>query len=264
MEVPSPFERRLAGAIVKSVFLRDRRGGPWQPPAELPATPLTFEGNTGASLAGLWFAAERPRGAVVLAHPDRRYAKHWFVKEGWVAFLLENGYDVLTFDLTGYGESRGPATYFHEDIVAAARVAQRWSGGFPVHVIGVSMGAFAACNASPRLDFVRSLVLESPYPSFNAWYAKGPGLAAMRAFDAIFPRTSAAIQADRNVAAAQPKRVLVAWSDADEVTRPALSEAIARAAPAERTETFRHASAPHLKLFEDPEYRRAILRTLAG
>ena len=55
----------------------------------------------------------------------------------------------ITFDFTGYGESRGPATYYHEDLLAAARFAEHWAGGFPVHVVGVSMGAFAAANASP-------------------------------------------------------------------------------------------------------------------
>lgn len=257
MEAPSILERRLAGAFVKTAFLRDRRGGPWTP--DLPHTPVSFEGNTGARLAGHWFAAEKPRGAVVLAHPDRRYGKHWFVKEGYVPFLLENGYDVLTFDFTGYGESRGPATYYHEDVLAAARLAEHWGGRLPVHVVGVSMGAFAAANASPRLDFVRSLVLESPYPSFNAWYGKGPMLHAMRAFDAAFPRTSAAIQADRNIARAAPKRVLVAWSPRDEVTPPHLSERIADAAPhAERLQV----DAPHLGFLQDARYREALLSVL--
>ena len=200
--LPSPLERRLAGALVKTAFLRDRRGGPWEPPAHLAHEKVTFEGNTGARLAGRWFPAERPRGAVVLAHPDRRYGQHWFVKEGWVEFLPRAGYDVLTFDFVGYGGSRGPATYYHEDVHAAARLAYDWAGGFPVHVVGVSMGAFAVANASPRLDFVESIVLESPYPSFNAWYGKGPGRWAMEAFDLLFPRSSRSIQAEANVARA--------------------------------------------------------------
>jgi pimeloyl-ACP methyl ester carboxylesterase len=262
MEAPSRTERRLAGLVVRSLFLRDRRGGPWTPPPHLPHTPLTFEGNTGARLSGHWFPAEKPRGAVVLAHPDRRYAKHWFVKEGYVDFLLANGYDALTFDFTAYGESHGPATYYHEDVLAAARLARDWSGGFPVHVLGVSMGAFAAANASPRLDFVKTLVLESPYPSFNAWYGKGAGLAAMRAFDAMFPRSSAAIQAGRNVGRAAPKKILVAYAPADDVTPAHLSRQVAEAAPSGRTEVV-EVDAPHLGFLGDARYRNAVLRALA-
>lgn len=256
-------ERRMAGALVQTLWLRDRRGGPWTPPAHLKNVPVTFEGNTGAKLSGLWFPVERPRGAVVLAHPDRRYAKHWFVKEGYVDLLTQEGYEVLTFDFTGYGESRGPATYYHEDVLGAARFARHWAGGLPVHVVGVSMGAFAVANASPRLDFARSIVLESPYTSFGEWYGKGPGRYAMQAFGALFPRTSRAIEADRNIVHAAAQRVLVAWSDADEVTRPQLSQAIADAAPPERTERLVLAGAAHLRFLERPEYREALLRTLS-
>lgn len=259
MEAPTILERRVAGAFVKAAFLRDRRGGPWVP--ELPHTHVAFEGNTGARLVGHWFAAKDARGAVVLAHPDRRYGKHWFVKEGYVSFLLEHGFDALTFDFVGYGESRGPATYYHEDILAAARLAEHWGGRLPVHVLGVSMGAFAAANASPRLDFVRSLVLESPYPSFNAWYGQGPMLHAMRLFDRVFPRTAAAIQADRNIARAAPARVLVAYSPEDTVTPPVLSERVAAALP--RAQVMK-VDAPHLGFLQDERYRAALLATLSG
>jgi len=254
-------ERRLAGALVQTIWLRDRRGGPWLPPAHLKHTPVTFEGNTGAKVAGHWFAAEKPRGAVVLAHPDKRYAKHWFVKEGYVELLLAEGYDVLTFDFTGYGESRGPATYYHEDLLAAARFADHWAGGFPVHVVGVSMGAFAAANASPRLDFVRSMVLEAPYPSFNAWYSKGASYHAMQLFDSLFPATGRSIKADKNFAKAAPQRILVAYSPKDEVTPPDLSRQVAGANPKART---LEVDAPHLGFLQDPAYKRALLETLAA
>lgn len=261
MEPPSPLERRVVGALVKTAFLRGRRRAPPPPPDHLPSRDVTFEGNTGARIAGRWFPAERPKGAVVLAHPDKRLAKDWFVKAGWVDFLHQNGYDALTFDFPGYGASRGPATYYHEDVLAAARFAEAWSGRLPVHVVGVSMGAFAAANASPRLTWVKSLVLESPYPSFNAWYAGKPEARVMDAFDKAFPRSSRAIQADRNIAHAAPRRVLVALAEEDEVTPPALSEAVARALP--RAEVVRVKGARHLELFERaPEYREAVLRTL--
>ncbi|HVM46257.1 MAG TPA: alpha/beta fold hydrolase [Candidatus Thermoplasmatota archaeon] len=254
-------ERRLAGALVQTIFVRDRRGGPWLPPPHLAHRPVTFEGNTGARISGTWFPAQRPRGAVVLAHPDKRYASHWFVKEGYVELLLSEGYDVLTFDFVGYGESRGPATYYHEDVLAAARFAQHWAGGFPVHVLGVSMGAFAAANASPKLDFVRSMVLESPYPSFNAWYGRGPALYTMKLFDAMFPRTSRSIQADRNLARAAPERILVAYSPRDDVTPPELSKQVAAVNP---RATLHEVDAPHLGFLQDKRYVDALLATLSS
>lgn len=254
-------ERRLTGAFIQTLWLRGRRGGPWHPPAHLKATPVRFEGNTGARIAGLWFNATRPRGAVVLAHPDKRYAKHWFVKEGYVDLLLSEGYDVLTFDFTGYGESRGSATYYHEDLIAAARFAHHWAGGYPVHILGVSMGAFAAANASPKLDFVRSMILEAPYPSFNAWYQRGLGYHAMQAFDTLFPKSARAIKADHHFARAAPEKLLVAYSPSDDVTPPDLSKRVAAANPKART---LEVDAPHLGFLGDAKYREAVLATLAG
>lgn len=245
------------------MFIRNRRGKAWAVPARLAHEPIEFEGNTGARVAGRWFPAERSRGVVVLAHPDKRYAQHWFVDAGWVDFLHAAAYDVLTFDFPGYGNSHGVATYYHEDLLAAARLAQRWAGGLPVHVVGVSMGAFVAANASPHLDFVDGLVLESPYPSFNAWYSSGPYRWAMELFDLAFPRSAAMIQAPANLARAATKRVLIAWPAEDEVTPPALSHQVAQAAPPQRARTLEIPRARHLEPFAtSPEYRAAVLETL--
>lgn len=253
------------GALVKTAFLRGRRRAPPPAPAHLPSREVTFEGNTGATLAGRWFPAERPRGVVVLAHPDKRLAQAWFAKVGWVDFLHRHDYDVLTFDFPGYGASRGPATYYHEDVLAAARLAEEWSGRLPVHVVGVSMGAFATANAAHRMPRVTSIVLESPYPSFNAWYASGVERRIMDAFDLAFPRSSRAIQADRNIAHAAVKRILMCVAEEDEVTRPALSDAVAVAAPPERTTVLRVPKARHLEPFEvSAEYREAVLRAFEG
>ena len=82
----------------------------------------------------------------------------------------------------------------------------------------------------------------------------------MSLFDLAFPRSSAAIQGARNIARAEPKRILVAYSDGDAVTPPALSEQVAAAAPQERTSVVHLKDAAHLELLESSEYRQALLR----
>lgn len=258
-KAPSELERRIVGGVVRTAFLRNRRAGPW--PVAIPHREVRFAGNAGADLAGRWFPHERPRGAVVLAHPDRRYGQHWFVREGWVEWLLGHRLEVLTFDFPGYGGSRGGSTYFHDDVEAAARFAQRWAGGLPVHVIGLSMGAFAAANASPRLGFVEGLVLESPYPNFASWYGPGAKARFQAAFERAFPASGAQIQADRNLARAAPKRVLVAAAGEDRVTPARLSRAVADAAP--RATYLELPGLDHFEPFPKSDaYRRAILDTL--
>lgn len=257
-------ERRLVGRAVRGAFLRGREGKPRAVPEHLRHRAVRFEGNTGADVRGTWFPHEAPRGAVVLVHPDRRYASHWFIREGWVDALHANGFETLVFDLPGYGESRGGSTYFHEDVEAAARFAQHWGGGLPVHVVGSSLGAFAAANASPRLDFVHSLILESPYPSFHDWYAGARWeRLAMRAFDAAFPTTGALLHADRNLARAAVRgRILVAAPALDEVTPAALSKRVADANP--RAEWLAVEGARHLEPFRvSARYRAAVLDALS-
>lgn len=234
-------------------------------PDWLPHERVRFSGNTGAQLAGRWFPAANPRGVVVLAHPDRRYGQHWFVMIGWVDFLHDAGFAVLTFDFPGYGESRGGATYFMEDIVGAARWAHERAPALPLHVLGVSMGAFAAANAAPRLDFVDGLVLESPYPTFNEWYGAGVGRVAMNLFDRAFPRTSALLQAQKHLARAGAKRILVVAAGQDDVTPPRLTRALVGAAPPERTRFLEVEASRHLQPFVDsPAYRAAVLETFLG
>lgn len=272
-------ERRVVGATVRLLFDRDRNGGPWNVPSHLPHETVTFEGNTGAHLAGRYFHRDRAhatgdvpsRGVVVLVHPDRRYGQHWFVREAWIDFLIAAGFEVLTFDLTGYGASRGPASYYHEDVAAAARFAARWSGGLPVHVIGISIGAFATSNAAPLLQGVESLTLESPYPSFRDWYVHGPGTLAQRALGAAssrfmslaFRRSAAAILPANNLPRAQPRRILIAASPDDQVTPEHLSRRTADLCPSDRTRYIAVPGAPHLGLLgHSADYRQTLLENL--
>lgn len=257
---PGPIERKVVGTLVRAVFWGDRRGKPWPVPAHLVHEAVQFPGNSGATLAGRYFPHPAPKGVVVLAHPDRRYGAHWFVKEGWVEWLLRHGYEVLVFDFAPFGASRGGSTFLHDDILGAVAFARRWSHGQPIHLIGLSIGAFAACNASPHLE-VESLVLESPYPTFNAWYGRGWAKWAMEFFDRAFPRTREAIQAHRNIGKARARRILIAAAPQDAVTPVRLSRAVFDAAPA-RARWLEVPGAAHLGLFGDASYRAAILATL--
>lgn len=268
LPLPGPTERRIVGAFVRATLFRRRKANGWTVPAHLTHQTLRFEGNSGAELAGRHFPHAAPRGIVVLAHPDRRYGQHWFVKTGWIEWLLSHGFACLTFDFTNYGHSRGGSTYLFEDLAAACRLAKELQPTTPVHVVGLSLGAFSAANASPLLPFVESMVLESPYPSFNSWYegdGHALGKAAMRLFDRTWPRTAALIQADRRIAGAAAQRILVAGSRSDAVTAIALTRRVAAGAPAGRSEVFEADGVEHLGLFEAvPAYRDAVLATLTG
>jgi pimeloyl-ACP methyl ester carboxylesterase len=269
---PSAFEKRVVGALVKAVFFRGRRGGPWEPPLLLDVAEVRFRGNSGARLHGWHVRHPIPRGMVVLAHPDRRYGKQWFAREGWLAWLHEQGFDALCFDFPVYGESGGGSTYLHDDVAAACRLARDLRPGLPVHLVGLSIGAFAALNAAPTLDFLDGLVLESPYPTFDAWYGGGEvGKATGRAkghgtanslLGRLFPKTYRRIDAGANAPNARARRILVAGTRSDAVTPIALTRQVAGALPPDRTRRLELDAVPHLGLFQRAEYRQAILDTL--
>jgi len=258
---PGATEKRVVGTLVKGLFLRGRRGREWPAPPE--TQPVSFRGNSGARLAALHLPTPEARGLVVLAHPDRRYGKHWFVREGWLPWLASNGYAALTFDFAAYGQSRGGSTYFHDDVLAAVEQARGLHPGLPLHVVGLSIGAFAVANASPRLD-AESLVLESPYPTFADWYGEAGGTLLPRvnaAMAKVWPRTARRIDAGRNIASARAKRILVAATPEDRVTPLPLSRRVADAAPPERTTWLEVRGGAHLELFRSPAYRTALLQT---
>lgn len=271
------WERRVAGWLGRHVWLRNRGGGPWPVPDHLTYDAVSFEGNTGAALSGRYFHLDRatergartldalgladPRGVVVCVHPDRRYASHWFVKEGWVDWLTRHGFEVLVFDLPFYGRTDGKAHYYPEDVLAAVGFARRWGGDLPIYVVGVSMGAFAVANASPWLGGVEGAVLESPFSTFADWYDRGLGRVGSKLCEWLFPRSMRLWRADVNIRQATPRRILVAASRDDRVTDAALSRRVARLAPADRTEYVEFDGAAHLELFQNKRYRRAILET---
>lgn len=265
---PGPLERRLVGSFVRATLFRRRHSKPRAVPPHLQHEELRFIGNSGAKLVGRFFSQPAPAGVVVLAHPDRRYAQHWFVKTGWIDWLLANGYSVLTFDFTNYGGSHGGSTYLFEDLIAASHLAREKQPGTPVHVIGLSLGAFSAANAGPELDFVESMVLESPYPSFNSWYEGDGhriGKGAMKLFDKLWPRTARLIQADQRIGQAHAKRILVAASRSDEVTGSELSRRVFLGAKPGMATWFEVDGVEHLGLFEASQaYREAVLATLRG
>jgi alpha-beta hydrolase superfamily lysophospholipase len=269
---PSATEKRVVGTLVRTLFFRGRRGGPWDPPLGMDVSELRFEGNSGARLHGWYVRHPAPRGIVVLAHPDRRYGKQWFAREGWLAWLHDNGFESVCFDFPVYGRSGGGSTYLHDDVAAACRLARRLRPDLPVHLVGLSIGAFASLNAAPGLDFVDGLILESPYPTFEAWYDQGKAAAGgrpagHRRLNALlartFPRTYRRIDAGANARDVRARRILVAGTVDDEVTPIGLTRAVAARLPRERTEVLEVQGARHLGLFQRPDYREAVLRTLA-
>ncbi|HSE29698.1 MAG TPA: alpha/beta fold hydrolase [Candidatus Saccharimonadales bacterium] len=120
------------------------------------------------------------KGAILLVHSggsDRREdTKH-------IGFFLNQGLDVLTFDMSCHGEAPCPGqglTYGYresQDIAAAYNLLAE--NHEKVYVMGSSMGATSVLAALPQLDNVSGVIAENPMFSFERLISEAPEAKSM-------------------------------------------------------------------------------------
>jgi len=152
----------VAGQLVAS---RPQKIG--LPPADLRATSISLESESGATIAGWHVASDDRRGVIVLLHGIRGSRVSMLER----AHLLHAvGYSIVMIDLQGHGESSGEQiTIGHlekHDARAAVEFARRQHPDEPIGVIGVSLGGASALLASPL--GIDALVIESVYPDIES------------------------------------------------------------------------------------------------
>lgn len=252
-----PTDRRRARRLYDRAWGKTRRGSGW----ELPAGTQTLAVDTPLDPLRLWHLPGRPgAGTVVLAHPDRRYGGHWFVKEGWIDALQARGVGVVWFDQPGYGQGNGGSPFLYENVVTACRRADRLDAG-PVRLAGISLGAFASQLATAHVPELKAVVLESPYPTFASWYEGkrwSMDKLAINAWHIMFRRSMPAVDGLAKFHRSHMP-ALVAWTKNDTTTAPRLSERVAAGRP--NTETY-VGDAEHLGLWHEPAYRERVLAML--
>jgi len=111
-----------------------------------------------------WVPVKDSRGTVVLFHGYGASAGSVLDRGG--AFR-RMGFSTLLVDFTGSGESSGTATTIGWTEAAEVRAAADWaskkSGGNPVHLFGVSLGAAAVLKAVHEGARPASVILECPF-----------------------------------------------------------------------------------------------------
>jgi pimeloyl-ACP methyl ester carboxylesterase len=95
---------------------------------------------------------------------------------GRAAFLVHAGYNVLTVDLRGHGESGGdvvsPGVVEANDILAAARFARARDARVPVAVLGVSYGGVAGLFAAAQTRELAAVVIDGAFPTGGTLYRR--------------------------------------------------------------------------------------------
>ena len=129
---------------------------------------LDLRTSDGLRLRGRWHRAEHPVASVVVVHGFSASQDDAGVK-ALAEDLAAAGYDVLTYDARGHGESEGwcgVGSTEHIDVACAVTAAG--ARGLPVVLVGASMGGvavasyLAGADAEHRRGVVGAVLVSTP------------------------------------------------------------------------------------------------------
>jgi alpha-beta hydrolase superfamily lysophospholipase len=134
-----------------------------------------FTSKDGTKLHGWFFKSKKHpvKGTIIQFHGNAQNLSSHFLSLLW---LIDEGYNLFTFDYRGYGQSEGHATIdgVYEDSLAALAEGlklQKENGGGHYVVYGQSLGGAISLRALPDFkdkDKVTFLVQDSTFSSYKA------------------------------------------------------------------------------------------------
>jgi hypothetical protein len=138
---------------------------------------ILVKSKSGATLNCMYAKAKNieAKATIVLAHPMGKEAKGYFLKHGYTDLLRENGFNVLVFDINGFGESSIGNFSFFEDIIAISIKAKSITPLLPIGYHGISLGGqmatIAFTDIDHRYDFA---IIESAATTLQEFWKKFP------------------------------------------------------------------------------------------
>ena len=140
-----------------------------QTPADfgLQHSDISFTTSDGLTLRGWWLAGNQESSAIIMVHGvDTNRADPSVKMLDIAAELVDQGYNVLMFDLRGHGESEGSqisAGYFEKKDVLGAVGYVRQKGLAKIGVLSYSMGAASSLMAAVETQDILAVVADSSY-----------------------------------------------------------------------------------------------------
>lgn len=136
---------------------------------------VEIQSKSGGVIVGLFAKAAMPKATIVLGHPMGKEAKGYFIKNGYTELLINNNYNVLVFDINGFGESSQGSFSYYEDIVAIGKKAKELTPDLSIGYHGISLGGqwatIAFTDASHSYDFA---IIESAATTIDEFWIHFP------------------------------------------------------------------------------------------
>ena len=133
------------------------------PPDDFPASPVTIESDSGATLAAWHLVVPDSTATAILLHPHRMDRRAMFSR---ARLLRQHGYSTLLFDFQAHGESKGENVTVgyleRHDVLAAIEFVRSSDEDQKIAIVGRSLGGAAALLAQADVDV---MVLESVFPT---------------------------------------------------------------------------------------------------
>jgi pimeloyl-ACP methyl ester carboxylesterase len=215
----------LCAALVfaASAFAQNANSSAAQDRGAAAAHVVELKSSDGTPLKATYFAAAKPGTGVLLLHQSNRDRKSW---DGEAAQLAAAGFNTLTFDMRGFGESVGTRSDFErmpEDVDTALEFLMSQPGVDP-QVIGVGgagwLGVTYSVEAARRHPKnIKSLVLMSGETGRDGlqFLHQTPQLPELFVFsdEDEYPPTQGAMEL-LYVTASSPSKKLVHYSAAED------------------------------------------------
>ncbi len=227
---------------------------------------IKTDSKSGGTIFGLFSKTKEnmAKATIVLGHPMGKEAKGYFLKNGYTDLLLSNGYNVVIFDINGFGEStHGNFSYF-EDIVAISRKAKELTPDLQIGYHGISLGGqWATISFADHTHCYDFAIIESAATTLDEFWIHFPFAYKVLQFsNLIMPRYKQKIKMiDRIKEAKKLKSILFIYAQTDTWTTVSMGERFQKNCPVP-SELWTVTEAKHamiMKSNHSEQYKQKIL-----